>query len=318
MSNDFKQTKQLNLPSYVNIPFFLYQDARLEKSATLMAAFFYSLHTAGKSIKASRDYLCKFSSIAKTQYYFVLNQLESCGYITRTGNTSRRKITWIYNPVSSILVDESEKINNVTNLNTSSVYRTQLVRSTGQTSSVDRIQILELDIKEDIKDIPDFANRGKKKVVSDYKKDERFMSFYSAYPKKQDPRDAWKAFKSIVGDNDVLLQQIVEDIKLRKTTHTNWQDPQYIKYPAAYLLKGEYLSEIYNAEQEQADKKAKDAEQARKRTAKQEAASQKRAENERINNARKISDASAYQAVVRHAPSKATENALSGLRALLN
>ena len=176
------------------------------------------------------------------------------------------------------------------------------------TSSVSRTQ----------QDIPDFSNRGKKRVVSDYKKDERFMRFYNEYPKKQDPRDAWTAFKSIVGDNDVLLQQIIEDIKLRKTTHTNWQDRQYIKYPAAYLLKGEYLSEIYNAEQEHADKRAKDAEKAKERTAQQDAASQQRAENERINNERKISDASAYQAVVRHAPSKATENALSGLRALLN
>ena len=173
------------------------------------------------------------------------------------------------------------------------------------------------EIKEP-KDIPDFANRGKKKVVSDYKKDERFMSFYSAYPKKQDPRDAWKAFKTIVGDNDSLLQQIIEDINLRKTTHTNWQNRQYIKYPATYLLKGEYLSEIYNAEQEKDDKRAEAAEQARERTAKQDAASQQRAENERFNNARKISDAPAFQAVVRHAPSKATENALSGLRALLN
>lgn len=311
-------TQKFNLPSYLNIPLFLYKDNRLEKSATLLASFFYSLFTAGKSIKASRDYLCELCSIGKSQYYFTLNQLESCGYITRTGSTSRRKIQWIYNPVSNILIDESDGIydekNNVSNLNTSPGGRTKLVREAGLTSPGGRIHILELDTKEDIKNnIPASSKTGSKKVIRDYEKDERFMRFYSAYPKKEDPRDAWKAFKAVIGDNDELLEKVIADIDLRKLKHSKWQDRQYIKYPAVYLRKGEYLGEIFNSQDEALIKHEKEKQLNQERLEKQEAESKSRAENERKNNQLKQSDAVAYRKVVKEAPSKTTSNALKGL-----
>lgn len=144
--------KEFNLPSYINIPFFLYQDSRLEKSATLIASFFYSLHTAGKSIKASKDYLCELASIKKTQYFFILNQLESFGYIERNGFTNRKEIKWVHRPKSEIIVDETDTspVNrtSVKELNTSSVYRTKLVRSTELNLS----GLPDTDIKEDTKD----------------------------------------------------------------------------------------------------------------------------------------------------------------------
>ena len=98
--------KSLNLPAYINIPFFLYQDERLEKSATLIAAFFYSLHTSGLKITASTDYLCALASIHKRQFYKVMNTLEDCHYIKRSGFTNRKKIQWVYCPQSAITVIE--------------------------------------------------------------------------------------------------------------------------------------------------------------------------------------------------------------------
>lgn len=124
--------KNFNLPAYINIPFFLYQDNRLEKSALLIAAFFYSLHTAGKSIRASKDYLCSLAGIGKTQYFYTLNQLESLGYIQRSGFTNSKKIIWIYSTNSVIIVDEQNTSpvtrTAVKKLPVSSVKRTKLVR----------------------------------------------------------------------------------------------------------------------------------------------------------------------------------------------
>ena len=132
MSDLNNNNSKFNLPSYINIPFFLYQDDRLEKSTMLIAAFFYSLYTAGLKITASKNYLCALAGIGKTQYFSTLNKLESFGYIQRSGFTNRKKIHWVYSPKSEIFVDETisspEPRTNVKNLNTSSVNRTKLVR----------------------------------------------------------------------------------------------------------------------------------------------------------------------------------------------
>lgn len=152
MSDQNNNKKSFNLPAYINIPLFLYQDNRLEKSATLIAAFFYSLFTAGKSIKASKEYLCELAGIGKSQYYCTLNQLESCGYISRLGHTNNRKIQWVYRPNYEIIVIESNispvHRNDVKELNTSPVNRTKLVRDPGPNYSGQP----DTDIKEDIKD----------------------------------------------------------------------------------------------------------------------------------------------------------------------
>lgn len=133
--SDLNNNAQFNLPAYLHIPFFLYRDNRLEKSALLIAAFFYSLHTAGRSINASKDYLCELAGIGKSQYFCILNQLESFGYIKRTGFTNRKKMQWVYSPNSEIIVDESDTSpvyrTPVEKLDTSPVDRTKLVRSTG-------------------------------------------------------------------------------------------------------------------------------------------------------------------------------------------
>lgn len=196
--------KQFNLPSYINIPFFLYQDKRLEKAATLMAAFFYSLYTAGKSIKASREYLCELTGIGKTQYYSTLNLLEECKYIRRTGNTNSSKIEWIYCPNYSIEVDESETLDKKERKKTSqtsSVDRTKLVRRTELNLSGRPNTYNKEDNKEDI-----FIERETKNPIApvEYKETlyqdlnpltaqfnitkeqaATFDYFWSIYPRKQ-------------------------------------------------------------------------------------------------------------------------------------
>ncbi|HAT1964774.1 TPA: hypothetical protein I8Z55_000385 [Legionella pneumophila] len=117
----------------------------------------------------------------------------------------------------------------------------------------------------------------------DYPKDERFMRFYNEYPRKVDPHDAYKAFKTIVGDDDLLLEQIISDIKQRKQHHEPWKDKKYIKYPAAYLRKGEYLSEVLNEKAELEEKRKLLNLENEKRMKAQEEASRRKEAQEREN-----------------------------------
>lgn len=151
--NDLNNNKHtFNLPAYIQIPLFLYQDSRLEKSSLLIASFFYSIHTAGQSIKASKDYLCQLAGIGRSQYFCILNQLEEIGYIKRTGFTNRKKTQWVYSPKSELIVDDTNASpaprTNVKSLNTSPANQTKLVRPTGLNLSGSP----DTDIKEDTKE----------------------------------------------------------------------------------------------------------------------------------------------------------------------
>lgn len=152
MSDLNNNTKTFNLPAYINIPFFLYQDDRLEKSALLIAAFFYSLHTAGLKIKASTDYLCNLASIDKRQYYRIMNQLEDLNYIKRIGFTNRKKTHWIYTPKSSITIIENDtsvlEDTSVQELNTSVIDDSKLVSS----MTLNLCHPCHTDTKEDTKE----------------------------------------------------------------------------------------------------------------------------------------------------------------------
>ncbi len=232
--SDLNNNKKLcTLPSYINIPFFLYQDNRLEKSATLIAAFFYSLHTAGKSITASKDYLCALAGIGKSQYFCILNQLESFGYVQRSGFTNRKKIKWVYAPKSDITVDETNtspvdrtavQVSHTSPVpaaqisHTSPVHRTKLVRSTGQILSGRP----DTDIKEDTRDnkklttvetIPSsssfFSEKQQQellsyKLTSDGRNDELFLSHCTYHVEIQ--QNELSKFQRFTGLKHILVK----------------------------------------------------------------------------------------------------------------
>lgn len=99
--------KNHNLPSYINIPEFLYQDESLDRTCLLLAGFIYSLHTSGKTIKVSNDYLSSMAKVHERKIPDNLNLLEKKGYLIRVGHGSNRRIKWIYCPNSNIIVEES-------------------------------------------------------------------------------------------------------------------------------------------------------------------------------------------------------------------
>lgn len=175
-------TNKFKLPSYINIPFFLYQDSRLDKPALLIAGFFYSLHTSGQKITASTDYLCEIASIKKRQLYNIMNQLEECGYIQRSGFTNRKKLLWSYCPKSSITVAEQDtsaiQCTSDKELNTSALECTKLVHS----SALNYCTPVHTDNKEDTKDYKKLTtgedSSAQKKDISAVKS-ESSSSFFS-------------------------------------------------------------------------------------------------------------------------------------------
>lgn len=201
---------------------------------------------------------------------------------------------WMHEPINEHLSYKQDKF--------TPVYDHTLPRVSSYTTPVyDHTPINNKEIKE-IKDniyIPDFEKSGSKvkgkKSLKDYKKDPRFMSFYDPYPKKEDPQDAYKAFLSVVGDDDELLELIIADIENRKKNHSRWKDKQYIKHPAVYLRKGEYLGEIFNAQEEIKQKSEESRLKNEQRLKQQEEMSRKIADDIAKNNISKQNDGVVYR-----------------------
>jgi hypothetical protein len=163
-------------------------------------------------------------------------------------------------------------------------------------------------IKETSTNNADSKKSAIKRPLKEYQKDSRFMRFYSIYPNKQKPFDAWKAFKSIVGNDNELLEFVIKDVEERKKRHSQWQNgKQFIIYPAAYLRSGTFDGEIVNEkEQSQAqaqqerikkierEKSDKEAENQRalesQRRADLERQSKPNQEKQRTGSARKLSE----------------------------
>lgn len=308
-NNTQEQTtkKSFNLPAYINIPFFLYKNENLDRSSLLLASFLYSLHSAGKRIKVSNDYLCELLSVKKRQLLYDLELLEKNNFILRTGKSQHRLIHWIFIPDSEIVIVEE--------LSRGAIQCTNGVQSNAPMGC----NPVHPDNKDNNKDnknnnIPDSSNTGKNKIISDYKKDERFMRFYNAYPKKEDPRDAYRAFNSIVGNDDELLEQILLDLEQRKKIHTQWKDRQFIKYPAVYLRKGEYEGEIINITEENEKKKEIQRTENELRAKRQEEASIKREQQIKENELNKQKDARAYRDITKSAPHLAALKKSMGMK----
>jgi hypothetical protein len=164
--------------------------------------------------------------------------------------------------------------------------------------------------KENNKDLGDFSNAPKECFEIDYSKpkkkpktqrkksyrdDERFIRFYEAYPKKVKPQDAYMAFLSVIGNDDELLEEVIADVHVRAKNHSQWQDKQFIPYPASYLRSADWESEIYNANEEKLKKIAEQEAVAEARTAAQLAFSEKQRQMELSKPKQHSADGKAYR-----------------------
>lgn len=85
------------------------------------------------------------------------------------------------------------------------------------------------------------SNHNTKK---EYKEDPLFMAFYSAYPNKQKPRVAYKAFLRLE-PNFEFVKQIINDVKTRMENNWRGRDKSKIPFPATYLNSFEWEGEIF-------------------------------------------------------------------------
>ena len=177
--------------------------------------------------------------------------------------------------------------------------------------------ISSFNLSEEPKAIVDSTNTTLIKKLSSYKKDERFMRFYSHYPKKEKPGDAWKAFKSLKPD-DELLEIIIEDVKNRALKHTQWSDKQFVPLPATYLRAASYEGEIYNGEEARKENKSQKAKESEERLKAQEDAYLKRADKERVDQNLKYSDGISYRKLEGNIESRVAPDAWNELKKKLN
>jgi len=140
------------------------------------------------------------------------------------------------------------------------------------------------------KTLVDSTNTMSSTKPSSYKKDENFMRFYSCYPRKEKPADAWKAFKALK-PNEELLSTIIQDVNLRVLQHTQWSDPKYIPLPATYIRSAAYEGEIFNEEIQRQNKKKLMEEQTKKNLEAQNEAAKRKADKEQRDHENKYNDA---------------------------
>lgn len=222
-------TKTFDLPAYLHTPQFLYQDNRLEKPATSIAAFFCSIHNAGKEITASTDYLCALANIKKRQLYNILNQLEALKYISRSGSTNCRVVEWIYNASGKITIteDESTSALQCTSDPNSALQCTQLVHS----SALNYCTGVHTYNKEDIKEY-----KNTKNIPPNPPKECFYLEpELSPLPEKPDPVNT-HAYKT---KKDINTYNAHEPIML-KCLHTHQAEKEKVKdadyeYPDTYF-----------------------------------------------------------------------------------
>ncbi len=241
----------------------------------------------------STQSLSKRTGLKPRQVFYALEWLESKNIIKRVISKGKRHFEPVYNHVE--IEDGSNVIQECTAVH-DTVHSSALSLCTPVHHN-----IKNLNKENNINTIADSSNTASEtKVLSktkkNYKDDERFMRFYSIYPKKVQPRDAYKAFCALKPD-DAMLDAIIEDVNQRKLHVQSWSDLQFIPYPATYLRSGEFESEIVKSEEERERKRIQNDLERKKRDAEQDRMNRKTIEYEQNKHARHNQDAIAFRKI---------------------
>lgn len=236
--------KNYNLPAYINIPLFLYQDESLDRTALLLAAFIYSLHTAGKVINVKNNYLSQMLKIHERKVQSNLELLEQKGYLMRIGLGSNRQIKWVFCPESKINVQElNDHADNGTLPTTAPQPRRQRHPYNKDNTNQDNIYISEpkklkpVEYQETYYD----AQPVQEHLASEVESNRTFEDFWSLYPVKKDKKKAKAAWFSqqCYKQVDLILEKLARQIK---------EDSQfidgYIMNPAKYIMGERWNDEI--------------------------------------------------------------------------
>lgn len=312
-SNTYKSTFFI-VPSYIlDLP-----DITLGYLKVYETIFQFWNHN--KSCFLSEKALCERTNLKRTQVYAALAYFELHNELKRVQKGTKR---YIIRPEKIIetdcLLKDTTSAPPDGSINVNQKHAID-VRSSGRDPSAPADHnIKKINKEKEYKDLVDFEKSTIQKLVvsesnekkspagkaKDYRQDERFMKFYEAYPRHEKPLDALKAFKSVIGDNDQMLADIVNDIELRKERHSQWQDKQYIPLPASYLRSGSWMGEILNTADEIKVKQEKIRVENEARQAEQERVSKQRADEILKNDQSKHDDAKAYRQITNEVQKRA-------------
>ncbi len=89
-------TQNYNHPAYLNIPFFVLQDERLDFFPKLLFSFLWGFSTAGKKIMASNGYLATLFKVTERHVRDCLHKLENLKLISRYELNNKRYIKVLY------------------------------------------------------------------------------------------------------------------------------------------------------------------------------------------------------------------------------
>ena len=145
------------------------------------------------------------------------------------------------------------------------------------------------------------------KTKRPYEQDDLFKLFYSNYPKKQKPHEAYKEFIKLKFSED-KVRGIIADVKMRLELDDHWQETRFIPYPATYLKARQWESEVNNSK---ADNDRKKEEKKIKANA-QLAEMERRSQQEHDKHLQHTKDAMAGRKIIK----KITEGAANGLKGL--
>ena len=134
-----------NHPSYVNAPYFVLQDKRLDFFNKFLFSFLWSFFVSGKRICASNRYLAELFCVSEKHVKERLKELEDLGLILRYTDNYKRFIKVLYMPSNDIEIDtddtNNEPNNPKTGCNNTNVSNIELGAPTGAGGGTHRCPI---------------------------------------------------------------------------------------------------------------------------------------------------------------------------------
>lgn len=102
--------QEYNHPAYVNIPFFVLQEERLDFFNKFLFSLFWSFSVSGKRINTSNGYLAELFKVSEKYIQIRIKDLEDLGFIRRYSRKYKRYIEVLHAPFNDIEISNSPNI----------------------------------------------------------------------------------------------------------------------------------------------------------------------------------------------------------------
>jgi DNA-binding Lrp family transcriptional regulator len=227
--------KEFNHPAYVNMPYFVLQDIRLDPFNKMLFSFLWSFAVAGKKVMASNAYLATLFRVSEKHVNCRLKELEDMGFIKRYKVKYKRRIEILYVPCEDLECDTDSP--NLTLVPPTGVPSTNI--ELGTPTGVEEVHLQVYPGTPTgvtyIKAIAKVDNKAFNIAL--------FESWYIHYPRKKGRQGAEKWFNKNK-PNEEFVSMLIEDVNKRKATEWKDKEKTYIPYASTYLNESRWKDEI--------------------------------------------------------------------------